>query len=144
MVSTKNAYHFVLDCSVSMTWCFEDERDRFAEQVLEEMETAKSVVPTIWPLEVANVLLLAQKKKRVTSLQVTSFVDALSALSITVDSSTTTRAMHSIYALAEKTKLTIYDAAYLELALREKIPLATLDRDLRSAAKKVGIELLRF
>lgn len=141
-MGSKNSYDFVLDCSVVMTWCFEDEANRFAEGVLNEMESAKSIVPTIWPLEVSNVLLLAQKKKRISSLEVTSFIDALSALSIVVDPSTTARAMHSIYALAEKTKLTIYDAAYLELALREKIPLATLDKDLRTAANKVNVELL--
>ncbi|MGA8163675.1 MAG: type II toxin-antitoxin system VapC family toxin [Waddliaceae bacterium] len=141
-MSTDNSYRFVLDCSVTMAWCFKDESNHFSDQVLEQMETAKVVVPAIWPLEVSNVLLLAKRRKRLSTLQVSSFADALSALSITVDPSTTTRAMHSIYVLAEKTKLTIYDAAYLELALREKVPLATLDKDLIKAAKKSHIELL--
>jgi len=126
-----------------MAWCFNDESNHFTDKILEQMETAQVVVPTIWPLEVSNVLLLAQRKKRLTALQVSSFIDALSALSITVDASTTARAMHSIYVLAEKTKLTAYNAAYLELALREKIPLATLDNDLMKAAKISHIELLR-
>lgn len=124
-----------------MAWCFEDEGNILSENLLSQMADAKVIVPTIWPLEVANVLLLAERKKRLSPIQSASFIDALAAFAITVDPSTTHRAMHTILRLAEKTKLTIYDAAYLELAFREQIPLATLDRDLIAAAKSMNIDV---
>lgn len=130
---------FVLDCSMTMAWCFEDESNDTTDEILEILTTTSALVPTIWPLEVANVLLLAKKKKRISESKVASFIDALSALPITVDSSTSFRAMHSVFALAHQVDLTVYDAAYLELALREKIPLLTLDAALLKAAKKLEI-----
>jgi predicted nucleic acid-binding protein len=132
-------YDFVLDCSITMAWCFDDESNDSTDSILESFNSRTAVVPTIWSLEVANVLLIAKKKNRITEIQSTSFMDALSALPIVVDPSTTSRAMHSIFALAGKSDLTIYNAAYLELAIREKIPLLTLDHDLIKAAKKLHI-----
>lgn len=132
----KNPYDFVIDCSITMAWCFEDESNDYTDTILEKLKEATAIVPTIWPLEVANVLLLSKKNKRITEVQSASFVDALSALPIVVDPSTTSRAMHSIFALARQSDLTVYDAAYLELAIRERIPLFTLDKGLIKAAKK--------
>lgn len=139
----KNPYKFVLDCSITMAWCFEDESDDYTDGVLEDLKEATAVVPAIWPLEVANVLLLAKKNKRITEVQAASFIDALSALPIVVDQSTTSRAMHSIFVLAGQSDLTIYDAAYLELAIREEIPLLTLDKGVIKAAKKLHVSLKR-
>lgn len=136
---TKNAYNFVLDCSITMTWCFEDESDDYADAVLDSLKNATALVPTIWPLEVANVLLLSKRNGKITDMQSISFIDTLSALPIVIDHSTSSRAMHSVFVLASQSNLTIYDAAYLELALREKIPLLTLDKELIKAAKKLGI-----
>lgn len=138
----KNLYDFVLDCSLTMAWCFEDESSDYTDNVLENLNEATAIVPTIWPLEVANVLLISKKNKRITEAQSASFIDALSALPIVVDQSTTSRAMHSIFILAGQLDLTIYDAAYLELAIREKIPLLTLDKGLTKAAKKLHIPAL--
>jgi len=138
---TKNFYDFVLDCSITMAWCFEDESNDYTDSILENLKDATAVVPTIWPLEVANVLLLAKKHKRITEVQSASFIDALSALPIIIDQSTTSRAMHSVFVLAGQSDLTIYDAAYLELAKRENIPLITLDKGLIKAAKKLDISL---
>ncbi len=135
----KNPYDFVLDCSVTMAWCFEDESSDYTDTILENFKGVTAIVPTLWPLEVANVLLLSMKKKRITEVQSSSFIDALSALPIVVDQSTTSKAMHSIFVLANQTELTIYDAAYLELAIREKIPLLTLDQKLINAAKKLNV-----
>jgi len=135
----KNIYSFVLDCSVTMAWCFEDESNNYTDSILENLNSSTAVVPNIWPLEVANVLLLARKSKRITDVQSASFIDALSLLPIIIDSSTLSRAMHSIFALGDKVDLTIYDAAYLELAIREEIPLLTLDNKLIKAAKKLHI-----
>jgi predicted nucleic acid-binding protein len=138
-MTSNNGYDFVLDCSMTMAWLFEDEGSKHTDQVLEKLENAKAIVPSIWPLEVANVLLFAQRKKRITAIQASSFIDALAALPIHVDSSTQDRALHSIYTLAHEENLTIYDAAYLELAIRENIPLATLDHDLLKAIQKLKI-----
>ena len=135
----KNLYDFVLDCSITMAWCFEDESTDYTDNILENLKQATAIVPTIWSLEVANVLLLSKKNKKITEVQSASFIDALSALPIVVDQSTTSRAMHSIFVLAGQSDLTIYDAAYLELAAREGIPLLTLDKKLIKAAKKLGI-----
>ncbi len=138
---TKTSYDFVLDCSITMTWCFEDESNEYTDAILENLKTSTAIVPTIWPLEVANVLLLSKKNKRITEVQAASFIDALSALPIIVDPSTSAKAMHSIFVLANQQDLTIYDAAYLELAVREKIPLLTLDKGLMKAAKRLHIPL---
>ena len=137
----KNPYNFVLDCSITMSWCFEDERNESSDIALESLAQSVAVVPTIWPLEVANVLLMAKGKKRITEMQSARFIDALTALPIIIDSSTSSRAMHSIALLAEQLNLTIYDAAYLELAIREAIPLLTLDQALIQAAKKMNVPL---
>ncbi|MBP7074464.1 MAG: type II toxin-antitoxin system VapC family toxin [Rhabdochlamydiaceae bacterium] len=135
----KKTYGFVLDCSITMTWCFEDESTAYTDSILENFKNITAIVPTIWPLEVANVLLLSKKRGRITEVQSASFIDALSALPITVDSSTSAKAMRSIFLIANKAELTIYDAAYLELAIREKIPLMTLDKKLAQAAKKYHV-----
>lgn len=140
-MAKKNLYDFVLDCSITMAWCFEDESSKYTDTILENLKNTTAVVPTIWPLEVANVLLLSKKNKRITEVQSASFVDALSTLPIVVDQSTKSRAMHSILVLASQSDLTIYDAAYLELAIREEIPLFTLDKKLVKAAKKLNIPL---
>jgi predicted nucleic acid-binding protein len=141
-LSNANGFDFVLDCSITMAWLFSDESTSHTEYILQLLDSAQAVVPTIWPLEVANVLALAVKNKRVTALEASSFVDALSSLPIYVDESTTVRAMHSIYTLATRESLTIYDASYLELALRENIPIATLDKDLLKASKALKIKIL--
>lgn len=129
---------------MTMAWCFEDESTGYTDSVLECLTNRTAVVPALWNLEVANVLLLAEKKNRITKDQSIEFIDILSTLPIIVDPSTSSRAMHSIYALAFHANLTIYDAAYLELAIREKIPLLTLDKDLINAAKKLQIPIKIF
>ena len=138
-MGNKNGFNFVLDCSVTMAWLFEDETSAMTDAILGQLEKASAIVPSIWPLEVANVLVHAVHHKRITNIQAAHFIDALAKLPIHVDEFTTTRAMHSIYALAHEEKLTIYDAAYLDLAIREQIPIATQDKDLLKAAKKLKI-----
>jgi predicted nucleic acid-binding protein len=137
----KDHYNFVLDCSITMAWCFEDERSDYADNILDSLTNSIAIVPSLWPLEVANVLTIAKRNKRLTEIQATNFIEALSRLAINVDPSTSSRAMHSIYVLADQSNLTIYDASYLELAIREKIPLLTLDKSLINAAKKLHIPL---
>lgn len=137
----KNSYDFVLDCSFAMAWFFEDENNDYTNFILENIKNTISIVPSIWPLEVANVLLQSKRKKRINEIQSASFIDALAALPIIVDQSTTSRAMHSIFVLADQANLTIYDAAYLELAIREEIPLLTLDQEIIKAAQKHHIPI---
>ena len=133
--------NFILDCSVTMAWCFEDEITDYSENVFNALITAKAIVPSFWTLEVANVLLLAQRKKRISHIKATEFKSSLNLLPIQVDHSTAHRAMNSIMEIAEETNLTIYDATYLELALHTSLPLATLDQDLKKAARKMRVKL---
>jgi len=130
---------FVLDCSVTMAWCFEDEMTDYTEAVFDSLTKAKAMVPSLWVLEVANVLLCAQRKKRINKMRTIEFKDSLNLLPIQIDHTTAYRAMGSIMELADETGLTIYDAAYLELALHSALPLATLDQNLKKAAKKMNI-----
>lgn len=134
---------FVLDNSVVMRWLLKDgsdERLAYAAHVLELLaqDTGEAVVPGIWSLEVANVLVKAQAKGLVSEARATAFVGLLGEMAITADPSTASRALGDTLQLARRFKLSSYDAAYLELALREGLPLATLDADLRQAMVQVG------
>lgn len=133
---------FVLDCSVTMSWCFEDEVTDYSENILDGLQgSIAAVVPSLWTLEVANILLMAQRKKRINKIKSIEFKDSLNLLPIQVDHTMGYRGKSSIMELAEETGLTIYDAAYLELAIHNSIPIATLDLDLKKAARKMNIEL---
>ncbi|MCX7120438.1 MAG: type II toxin-antitoxin system VapC family toxin [Gammaproteobacteria bacterium] len=133
----------VLDCSVTMAWIFQDETlSEKANIILTTLKEKQIKVPTIWSLEVANVLCLAERQKKITAFEVAEFKEFLSALPIVIDHDTSVRAMGSIYALAKTEQLTVYDAAYLEIAIRENSPLATFDKALKNAAKRNGISIL--
>ncbi|MBG6113391.1 putative nucleic acid-binding protein [Polaromonas sp. CG_9.2] len=126
-----------------MRWLFKDgsdERLAYAAHVLELLtqDTGEAVVPGIWSLEVANVLVKAQAKGLVSEARASAFVGLLGEMAITADPSTASRALGDTLQLARRFKLSSYDAAYLELALREGLPLATLDADLRQAMVQVG------
>lgn len=132
----------VLDCSVTLSWILEEEvMSEKAESILLLLEKKQAKVPSIWSLEVANVLCLAERQKKLTALEVVEFKEFLSALPIQVDSETSQKAMGSIYMLAKTENLTVYDAAYLEIAMRENCPLATFDKALKNAAKRQGVML---
>lgn len=133
---------WVLDASVTVGWCFEDERTPHLEGLLDRLRASPAVVPQMWSLEVANVLILAVRRKKITVPQRSEFLDMLSSHPIHTDLQTSDMAFGSIVALADRYQLTSYDAAYLELAVRLGIPLATLDARLRAAAKKAGVKLL--
>ena len=132
---------FVLDNSISITWCFEDEADSYADAVLDRLPDARAVVPALWPLEVANALLMGERRKRTTEAKVTRWIDFLAALPIAVDRATNAHAWGNTMSLARAHGLTAYDAAYLELAIRRGLPIATLDAKLKAAAETVGIGL---
>lgn len=133
---------FVLDCSVTMAWCFLDEADDYADALLESLAKTKAVVPSLWPLEVANVLLVAERRHRLTAAQSMHFLDLLAALPILVDKETGDHAWSTSLSLAREHSLSSYDATYLDLAMRSGLPLATTDERLVRTARRVGAHIL--
>jgi predicted nucleic acid-binding protein len=114
---------FVVDNSVALAWCFEDEHTPPIMDLLDRVAETGAVAPSLWPLEALNGLLMAERKKR-------------------LDTRRRQRLAGFLRSLAERHRLTLYDAAYLELAQRRKLPLATLDVDLIKAGKALGMTLL--
>ncbi len=131
----------VLDNSVSMAWFFADEANDYTVAVLECLTDHSCHVPSIWSLEASNVLLTGLKRGRCNDADVTRFITLLDALPISTDHRTPEQALHEVFRLAQQYQLTSYDAAYLELAIREGIPLATQDKALVRAAEKAGVHL---
>ena len=132
---------FVLDCSVTMAWFFDGEATPVTDEILDHLNLSGSaIVPGHWPLEVTNTLLMGERRKRCTPADSAHFLGILSSLAIEVDRETGSRAFSETFAVSRTHHLTQYDGAYLELAMRNKIPLATLDAELRKAAKKIGVE----
>ncbi len=134
--------HFVLDNSIVMAWCFEDEINALADAVLEQMETKIAIVPAIWPLEVGNVLLVAERRGRLSEADSSRFLSMLADLPIQSEIETRQRAMSGILFLAREYKLSTYDASYLDLAMREGVSLASLDTGLRRAATQCQVSLV--
>ncbi|HTU18067.1 MAG TPA: type II toxin-antitoxin system VapC family toxin [Gemmataceae bacterium] len=131
---------FVLDSSITLAWLFEDEADAYAEAVEDSLIAAAAVVPSLWLLEVANGALIGERRKRTTEAKITQFLALLKSLPITADEETAAQAWQETLQLARTHNLSVYDAAYLELAMRCGLPLATLDEDLADAAAAVGVE----
>jgi len=132
----------VIDCSVVMAWCFEDEADKYADSILDMLASAEAVVPSIWALEVANVLLVGERRNRLKEADTARFIELLRELPISVDNETSDHAMREILSIGREQGLSSYDAAYLELAMRHGLALATRDTALRKAAKKSGVKLI--
>lgn len=131
----------ILDASMTMAWCFDDEAGPLAEPLLDLMPTARAYVPSLWHLEVANVLLVGERKKRITPADTAKFLSLLRALPISIDSETSAKAWSDTLNLARAHQLSAYDAAYLELAMRRGLTLATLDDKLKAAADAVGVTI---
>jgi predicted nucleic acid-binding protein len=135
----------VLDASVAVAWCFEDENTPFTEGLLDLLSAGtEALTPAIWPFEVANALLVAERRKRITVAQVTALLRRIGGLPITVEPVATRHAFEQILSVARQQNLTEYDAAYLELALRAGVPLATLDDKVKQAARFVAVGLLKM
>lgn len=133
---------FTLDCSLTMAWYFEDERSPYADAVAQELKTRQAIAPSIWPLEVANVLVVGERRQRSTEAQAAAFLAKLKQLPIRIDDETASRAWGETLQLARTHRLSAYDAAYLELAMRRGIPIATLDDGIKKTANAVGVPLL--
>ena len=133
---------FVLDSSVALSWCFEDERTPATKALLERVGETGAVAPQPWPLEVLNGLMMAERRQRIDASKRRQLADFLHDLPITLDPDTTMQIWQATQGLAERFRLTVYDAVYLELAQRIRLPLASLDQDLRIACVALGVALL--
>ncbi len=132
----------IIDASIAMTWCFADEATAETARVQDSLIAEAAVVPSHWFLEVVNVLAMAEKRKRIVAADANVFLHLLATLDIQTDHETSVRAFDYLLPLCRSHGLTSYDAAYLELAVRRRLPLASLDDDLRQAAASLGIQVL--
>lgn len=132
----------VLDSSVALAWCFEDEHTPATLAILNQITEEGAIAPTIWPLEVLNGLTMAERRGRLDSVRRHQLAGFLHDLPVNLDQETAEQAWTSTMQLSERHRLTLYDAAYLELAQRLELPLATLDQALGGAANALGISLL--
>jgi predicted nucleic acid-binding protein len=132
---------FVVDCSITMAWCFEDECDPYADAALGALEETEVLVPSVWTLEMANVIVVAERQRRLTKADSTRFVELLGGLRIVVEEAAREHVLTRVLGCARDFGLSAYDAAYLELAMRHGVALATTDRALRSACRKSGTRL---
>ncbi len=131
----------VVDASIALAWCFPDETSDYADGVLVALEGETILVPAIWSLEIANAVLVGERKKRLNQPDVRQFTTLLKSLSLVQDLQPVGETMDNVLPLAREYGLSTYDAAYLELSIRHGIPLATHDRNLQKAAQRAGIEI---
>jgi predicted nucleic acid-binding protein len=132
---------FVLDGSVALAWCFSDESDPYADAIARRFPDIEAAVPAIWHLEVANALFVGERRGRCDQADTVKWTAYLTSLPITVDDQNGPRTFSGVLPLARAHNLSAYDAAYLELALRRGLPLATLDKRLKAAAASAGVAL---
>jgi predicted nucleic acid-binding protein len=132
----------VIDASSVLAWCFEDEGGPEADALIERVAAEGAAVPGLWPLEIANGLVIGERRGRIKPAESASFVAMIEELPIVADEATGVRALHETMSIAREHGLTAYDAAYLELAMRLGLPLATSDRSLGAAARRAGVALL--
>jgi predicted nucleic acid-binding protein len=133
---------FVLDASMTMSWCFADESTPYGRSVLAELFDSYAEVPALWPYEIANVLAINEKRKRISESASIEFLQTLSGLDVRIDTSFPVVDGMTLLPLVRRYGLTAYDAAYLELAKRKGLPLATYDKELIAAASVEGIALV--
>lgn len=132
---------FVLDASVVLAWAFEDETRPETEAALEALTASKASVPSVWPLEVANALVVAERRGRLTEADTIRFLTLLRQLPIEVEIEPVERIFGQVLALARQQGISTYDASYLDLAMRLGLPIATLDEGLQKAASRCGVAL---
>jgi predicted nucleic acid-binding protein len=125
-----------------MGWCFGDQADAFTFSVLDRIRNTEASVPSVWPLEVANGLLVGERRNKLTKADTSKFLELLNELPIAVDEESPRRALGPILTLAREQALSSYDAAYLELAMRQGLGLATRDKAMKRAAFNLGVTLV--
>lgn len=131
----------VVDASVSLVWFLSDETDQIAMEVLQKLEFVAATVPPIWTAEVGNALTTAERRSRITEAETSRILTLLRALPIQTDDMPVVDSLERVIDLARRHELTAYDAAYLELAIRLDAELATLDRQLMTAAEEAGVSI---
>jgi len=131
----------VLDASVAVAWCFEDESNHDADQVLDLMVKATALVPVTWTVEVSNALLAGERRRRSRPADTAQALDLLGSLNIRVDDESAPEP-GQLVSLARAERLSVYDALYLWLAIRKGLPLATLDGGLQRASRSAGVKLM--
>ncbi len=124
-----------------MAWCFENEATPYADLVLTSLKQNKALVPPLWKLEVSNVLLMAERRKRIQEADILHFIRLLNQLPIKIEADTTSTSMSDLVLLGRIHQLTSYDTCYLHLALSLGLPIATLDKKLQEAAQQAGAGL---
>ena len=132
----------VLDCSATLSWFMPDEDGPQARALRTLVTDQGAVVPMLWPIEMGNIFVMAMRGRRISAPQRMAAIAALGELPIEIDADTLTKIWTDTLAVADKLRLTVYDACYLELAHRRSLPLATRDKELHAAAKKVGVRVL--
>jgi predicted nucleic acid-binding protein len=132
----------VIDASLTMSWYFDDESTAATDGLLDLVAAGGATVPALWHLEVANAFQMAVRRQRIDAIYRDASLAELALMPITTDADTNSYAWSTTLRLAERFSVTLYDAAYLELAQRRALPLATLDKELRAAAPAVNILLL--
>jgi predicted nucleic acid-binding protein len=130
---------FVLDASIALAWAFADETDPRATAALARIRTDEALVPSIWWFEIRNTLVVNQRRGRLTEADTAAFLRTLSRLAVTIDRQP---GEAEVLSLARRHRLSVYDAAYLELAQRDSIPLSTLDQRLADAARAAQVPLV--
>ena len=133
---------FVVDASIALAWCFQDEQTEAVLALLNRVTESGAVAPQLWPLEVLNGLLAAERRGRLAPGLRERLTSLLRDLPVAIDDETSTQVWDGTGRLAEAQKLSIYDASYLELSLRRRLPLATKDGGLAAAAQRAGAVLL--
>jgi predicted nucleic acid-binding protein len=133
---------FVVDNSVVMTWCISDEENDYSLRVLSMLEKSRAYVPSVWPLEVGNVLVCAERRGRISRSDSSYILELLSGLPITIEQESPGRILSEIFLLARDCGISTYDASYLDLAMKMSLPVATLDEKLKKAAKSCKVRLV--
>ncbi len=133
---------FVLDASIALAWCFADEATPATDALLDRLADEEAAAPALWRLEVANALAMAERRGRLSVVGLTRSVSLLQRLAVSINSEGAERAFRELLDLARAERLTVYDAAYLELALRLGLPLASKDAKLRKVGAGLGLALL--
>ena len=134
---------FVPDASVVLAWHFDDEQSPVAEAVAARSYSDRAVVPQHWPLEVAHALLRGERRQRARAEDVERFIVRLQAIELEIETIPADEVYLAVLPLARRHRLSVYDAAYLELASRRELPLATLDASLMRVAEAIGVELIQ-
>jgi predicted nucleic acid-binding protein len=131
----------VVDASVALAWCFPDETSVYADGVLVALDGQAILVPALWAIEITNAVLVAERRKRIKQPEIRQFAALLNELTVVVDSPSMADTIGNLLPLAREYGLSAYDACYLDVALRNGAPLATLDSNLQKAGRKAGIEI---